>query len=127
MPIVNCLKLLYIAIFIHLNFDLMANGNQITSETANAMIAAYMKYMQALGVDMTKQTHYETLDLKPFADWLQQFVSQASELRLYPGVYPDGEQAGRLTVIAWPYNGDVPSAKLNGDGFPPYNVGGLSP
>ena len=55
------------------------------------------------------------------------------EFRVCLGMYPDGEQAGRLTAIIWPYKNGQPAKKPTAgkggdDDFEdPFNEGSLTP
>ena len=66
-------------------------------------------------------------------DWLNEKMALADELKIFFGKYPkEDPQAGRVTVILWPYkNGEPASEPIEGkdDGgkIPPYNQGGLQP
>jgi len=94
---------------------------------ANAMIKTYTTYMQNLGVDMQKQTQSVSFKLPELMAWLSKMTELADEIRICMGDYPAGHpQAGRTTVILWPYKngkpakypaeGTRPKAGLTGDG-----------
>lgn len=112
---------------------------------ATAMVKAYTSYMQTLGVDMQKQTHSVAFTLPELITWLTKMTELADEIRVCMGDYPAGDpQAGRTTVILWPYkNGQpaqYPSEENGGDceegedcenggskDIDPYNQGQLYP
>lgn len=113
----------------------MAN-QPIPVKQANDMIAQYIEYMQKLGVDMTKQTQSISFTSKELLNWLSGAMPYADELRICEGVYPDGENAGRITVILWPYKNGKPATKPVEQGkgggdddeeIEPYNDGVLKP
>ncbi|RYG53062.1 MAG: hypothetical protein EOO01_05345 [Chitinophagaceae bacterium] len=100
----------------------------ISITEANTMIKAYNTYMQALGVDMKKQTESVGFTLSSLLDWLNKInnAGLADEIRICMGEYPDGNaQAGRTTVILWPFKDGQPArypaeetattAGINGD------------
>lgn len=112
----------------------MANQPIPVSE-ANDMIQAYLEYMTRLGVDMSKQTHSVSFTAPELSKWMETVKSYTDEYRMCLGVYPGGENAGRMTVIVWPYKNGKPATKPDtegksggGGGFaPPYNQGQLNP
>ena len=113
----------------------MAN-RPIPVDQANAMITEYISYMEKLGVDMTKQTQSISFTSREFYQWLTGVLQYMDELRVCIGVYPDGEHAGRITSILWPYKNGKPAKKpkVQGKGggdddedLEPYNVGSLNP
>ncbi|MDP4262148.1 MAG: hypothetical protein Q8941_06420 [Bacteroidota bacterium] len=98
----------------------MAN-QPIPVSTANAMISDYIAYMTKLGVDMNNQTQNVAFDGTILMNWLGTVMPYADELRVCMGQYPSGNaQAGRTTVILWPYkNGQpatMPSPPIGGSG-----------
>jgi len=80
---------------------------------------------------MEHQTQSVSFTNDAFADWLSTVTPFTDELRVFMGVYPDGHaQAGRTTVILWPYKDGRPASKPltigKGNGnedLPPYNEG----
>ena len=113
----------------------MAN-RPIPVEQANSMISADISYMEKLGVDMNKQTKSISFTSKEFYAWLTDVMQYMDELRVCIGVYPDGENAGRITTILWPYKDGRPARKpkIEGKGggdddeeVEPYNDGDLLP
>lgn len=112
----------------------MENG-PISVELADSMILEYIKYMQDEGIDMGKQTHSVSFTGKELMSWLSNVMPYADELRVCLGAYGKIESnAGRMTVILWPYKDGQPasqplSAGKDGDSgkIPPYNQGGLNP
>jgi hypothetical protein len=77
---------------------------------ANNMIKAYSTYMTNLGVDMKKQTQSVSFKLTELISWLGKMTEVADEIRICMGDYPDGHpQAGRTTVMLWPYKNGQPS------------------
>jgi hypothetical protein len=110
-------------------------GKPIPVSTANEMKRLYIDYMVKLGVDMDHQTQSVSFTNDAFADWLSTVKPFTDELWVFMGVYPEGhEQAGRTTVILWPYKDGKPASKpltlgKDGDneGLPPYNDGAGNP
>lgn len=120
---------------------------------ALGMTKTYTTYMQTLGVDMQKQTHAVGFTLPELITWLNKMTELADEIRICMGDYPAGHpQAGRTTVILWPYKNGQPAtypsegvllkSKLSkakdgdedcededggGKGVDPYNEGQLYP
>ncbi len=87
----------------------MAN-QPIPVSTANAMISDYISYMTKLGVDMNHQTQSVSFDGTILMNWLGSVMPYADELRVCMGLYPAGNsQAGRTTVILWPYKNGLPA------------------
>jgi hypothetical protein len=76
---------------------------------ATAMIKTYNSYMSSLGVDMKKQTQSVGFNLTELMDWLNKMTAIADEIRVCMGDYPDGSQAGRTTVVLWPYKNGQPA------------------
>jgi hypothetical protein len=77
---------------------------------ATAMVKTYTSYMQTLGVDMQKQTHAVGFTLPELITWLSKMTELADEIRICMGDYPAGHpQAGRTTVMLWPYKNGVPA------------------
>lgn len=113
----------------------MTTGKPIPASTANDMIKAYFDYMTKLGVDMKKQTQSVTFTGSTVMTWLTEVMPRADELRVFMGVYPEGhDQAGRTTVILWPYKDGQPATKPiegkggdDGEDFDPYNDGQGNP
>jgi hypothetical protein len=102
----------------------------IPIEQANEMIAAYIKYMEGLGVDMTKQTQSVSFTFAELQAWQQLVEPYTDELRICLGVYTTGENAGRITTILWPYKNGTPAVTLTGmdpGGIKPYNDGHITP
>ena len=115
----------------------MENG-PIPVDVANAMIQEYLLYMQSKGIDMDKQTHSVSFTRDRLMDWLSKTMPDADELRVCLGAYgKDDENAGRITVILWPYKDGQPTTQPLSEGkdapppsdppTPPYNNGGLNP
>ena len=113
----------------------MATGKPIPASTAKDMIKSYFDYMTKLGVDMNKQTQSVFFTGSTVMTWLNEVMPRADELRVFMGFYPNGhEQAGRTTVILWPYKAGKPVAKpIDGKGGDdddlgdPFNEGGGHP
>jgi hypothetical protein len=104
----------------------------IPVSTANDMLKQYVTYMKSLGVDMDSQTQSVSFTGSSVMGWLAQVMPFADELRVCMGLYPPGHiQAGRTTVILWPYKNGQPATKpltegKNGGGgstINPYNDG----
>ena len=110
----------------------MAN-RPIPIDEANAMIQQYSSYMKGLGVDMAKQTHSVSFTAPEFLSWLDEVKPYTDEFRIFMGDYPSGKpDAGRTTVIIWPYKDGQPATKPEGkdgggNGIPTYNQGGMHP
>lgn len=112
----------------------MANRPIPISE-ANDMIQYYLGYMSELNVDMTKQTHSVSFTGPELMAWLAEVMPYADELRVCEGMYlPGSSNAGRVTVILWPYKNGKPATKPDGDGksggtggIAPYNQGHGNP
>lgn len=84
-------------------------GKPISKTAADAMIKDYIGYMTGLGVDMNKQTQYVSFTPATLLGWLNQKLPDADELRVFMGLYPPGHpQAGKTTVIFWPYKEGQP-------------------
>jgi len=102
---------------------------------ANLMIQEFIRYMPAHDMDPFKQTQSVSFTGKELMSWLTQTMPYADELRVCLGVYPPGNpNAGRITVILWPYkDGEQASQTLTEgkdggpDKIPPYNQGSLHP
>lgn len=102
---------------------------------ANEMINEYITYMQQHGVDMQKQTHSVSFAGKELMEWLNGVMPYADEIRIFMGDYPkDDPNAGRTTVILWPYKDGKPAKKPDIQGkdggdtdVEPYNDGQLMP
>lgn len=105
---------------------------------ANIMIQEFINYMTKLGVDPSQQTQSVSFTGKELMAWLNQTMPNADELKICLGVYPTGDpNAGRITVILWPYKDGQPvplSVSEGKDGpppppppAPPYNQGSLQP
>jgi hypothetical protein len=110
----------------------MATGKPISTKTANDMIKGYFDYMTKQGVDMNKQTQSVSFTGSTVMEWLAGVMPRADELRVFMGFYPEGHvQAGRTTVILWPYKDGKPASKPmgagkggdEGDGTDPFNEG----
>lgn len=115
----------------------MENG-PIPVSVANTMIQDYILYMQSQGINMDKQTHSISFTRDKLMDWLKKTMPDADELRVCLGAYGKGDKnAGRITVILWPYKNDEPTTQAVYEGkdapppsqppTPPYNQGTLNP
>lgn len=112
----------------------MENG-PIPASVAYAMIKEYIMYMESKGIDMNKQTHSVSFTKDKLMDWLGKNMSAADELRVCLGAYGKGnENAGRITVILWPYKDGEPTTQAYSEGkdappppTDPYNNGQLNP
>jgi hypothetical protein len=109
-------------------------GKTIPAATADEMIKAYFDYMTKLGVDMNKQTQSVSFTGDTVMNWLNVIMPKADELKIFMGTYPAGNpQAGRTTVILWPYKDGKPvtgsGAGLRGGPDPedPFDDGTLGP
>ena len=77
---------------------------------AQEMLKTYTSSMQKLGVDMQKQTQSVSFKLPELMAWLTKMTELADEIRVCMGDYPPGDaQAGRTTVILWPYKNGEPA------------------
>lgn len=115
----------------------MENG-PISVSLANSMIGEYLTYMKDHGIDIDKQTHSISFTRDKLMDWLGKNMTNADELRICLGVYgKDDPNAGRITVILWPYKDGEPTTQAISEGkdapppppppTPPYNQGTLNP
>lgn len=96
----------------------------IPADTANEMIKGYLEYMNALGVDMNKQTQSVSFGSAALLPWLTGVMRSADELRIFTGLYPPGHtNAGHTTVILWPYLKDKPATDGSGAIIDPFNDG----
>lgn len=106
-------------------------------EVANAMIQEYTRYMESQGIDMHKQTVSVSFTGPELMSWLRDVMSYSDELRVCLGAYgKEDSNAGRITVILWPYKDGAPATQpyLQGKDAPPpppptppYNQGGMNP
>lgn len=102
----------------------MAN-RPIPVSDANNMIQEYLNYIKN-PVDMSKQTQSVSFTVPELKAWLDQTMPNIDEIRVCFGIYPVGHaQAGRITVILWPYKDGQPG-KTNPP-TPPYNEGSGRP
>ena len=107
----------------------------IPVDVANKMIEEYINYLKQLGIDPDRQSQSVSFTGKELMAWMTQTMPFADELRVCLGVYPKGESnAGRITVILWPYKNGQPATRPLSEGkdgtdekVPPYNNGGLNP
>jgi hypothetical protein len=96
----------------------------IPVSSANAMIAEYISYMTSLGVNMNNQTQSVSFTGTSVMNWLNTVMPFANELRIFNGRYPAGDpNAGRTTVILWPYNHGAPAVDGKGIAIQPLNDG----
>lgn len=95
---------------------------------ATAMINEYISYMSGLGVDMNNQTQSVSFTGGDLTTWLNTVMAFADELRIFNGRYPAGHaNAGRTTVILWPYYHGVPAVDNKGKAIEPLNDGTGTP
>jgi hypothetical protein len=111
----------------------------ISPDLATAMIADYLAYMTAHGIDMKEQTHCVEFASDALLAWMGSVSSYCDQFRICPGRYPKGhEYEGRLTVIIWPYKDGKPAVKPKDPGnggtgddddepVDPFNEGTLNP
>lgn len=98
----------------------MAN-KPIPVSTADTMVQEYLNYIKS-SAEMSTQTQSVSFAGKELMEWLNQTMPNADEIRVCFGIYPEGHaQAGRITVILWPYKDGQP-AKTNPP-IPPFNDG----
>ena len=86
----------------------------------------YVSYMTNLGVNMSQQTQTVSFDPAILAQWLNNVLPHTDELRVCLGVYTPGEaDAGRITVILWPYKNGQPATDptARGTEIEPFNEG----
>lgn len=112
-------------------------GKPIPISTANIMVTKYVDYVQPLGVDPKKKTQYVSFTLPELMQWLNEVAPFSDELRICMGIYPDNSpNAGRVTVMIWPYKSDGPATKPfsvgkdgggDDEGVDPYNEGNSGP
>jgi hypothetical protein len=124
----------------HQNLLPMAN-QPIPSKQAYEMMAAYQEFL--LKHDLEGQTTSVSFDSDSVLNYMTTLKPPVTdEFRICFGVYPEGhENAGRITVIVWPYKDGKPAMwpkELNdgpedpppppppGD-IDPFNEGGLRP
>jgi len=101
-------------------------NQSIPVETANGMIQEYLTYMQEHEIDMEHQTHSVSFDFTILQEWLKDVSDYTDELRICMGVYPSGENAGRITTILWPYKDGQPATRPGEGGdveIEPFNEG----
>jgi hypothetical protein len=105
-------------------------GMTISTGTANDMITNYNDYMKDLGVDMDNQTQNVSFTGGSIMTWLTGVMQYSDELRIFMGRYAEDigtSNAGRTTVIVWPYSNGVPARDNNNNAIDPYNEGSLRP
>jgi hypothetical protein len=91
---------------------------------ATAMINEYISYMTSLGVNMNNQTQSTSFGGTDLTTWLNTVMAYADELRIFNGRYPAGHaNAGRTTVILWPYYHNAPAVDNKGKTIEPLNEG----
>lgn len=96
----------------------------IPVSTADAMIAEYISYMTGLGVNMNNQTQSTSFGGTVLSNWLATVMPYTDELRIFNGRYPAGDpNAGRTTVILWPYYHGAPAINSKGIQIEPLNEG----
>jgi hypothetical protein len=96
----------------------------ISISTANTQKSEYVSYMTSLGVNMNGQTQSVSFDSTTLLHWLNTAAANADEFRIFMGRYPQGHpNAGRTTVIIWPYSSGVPAVDSRGTGIQPFNDG----
>lgn len=102
---------------------------------ANLMIEEYDRSTEPTA-ELAKKTLSVSFTGKELMDWLTPIMSLADELRICFGKYPkEDPNAGRVTVILWPYKDGQPLTEgyaEGKDGTPPpptdpYNQGSLKP
>ena len=102
-------------------------GQTISVDTAGQMLTKYTDYMTGLGVNMEEQTQSVSFSIGPLMHWLNSVSADSDEIRIFMGAYPDGEpQAGRTTVVLWPYKDGSP-AESTTEELPPFNDGAGNP
>lgn len=90
----------------------------ITVEKATIMMQRYVAYMTDLGVDMNHQTQSVSFNASDLQQWLDGVMPFTDEFRLCLGVYPPGDaNAGRISVIVWPYKNGQPATSDSGRGI----------
>jgi hypothetical protein len=109
----------------------------IPVSVANEMIAEYTAWLRQQGIDPEKQSQSISFTGKELMSWLSGVMPVADELRICLGVYPKTDpNAGRITVILWPYKDGQPATQPVTDGkdtppppppVDPYNQGSLNP
>lgn len=112
------------------------SNRPIPVSTANIMIQEYINFLKEQGIDPDKQSQSVSFDGTELMAWLNNVMPLADELKICLGVYPKLDaNAGRITVILWPYNAGLPALQLVSEGkdgnppepIPPYNAGTLNP
>ena len=109
----------------------------IPVSTANIMIEDYIRSTEPGIEDLSKKTWSVSFTGKELMDWLIEKMPFADELKICFGKYPkDDPNAGRVTVILWPYKDGKPATQPLSEGkddppppppIPPYNQGSLEP
>ena len=100
----------------------------IPASTADVMIAEYISYMTGLGVNMNNQTQSTSFGGTDLTTWLGTVMPFADELRIFNGRYPAGHaNAGRTTIILWPYYHGAPAEDNKGAAIQPLNEGAGRP
>ena len=96
-------------------------GKTIPVIDAENMIQEYLNYIKNPS-DMSTQTQSVSFSGPELMAFLNQIMPREDELRVCFGRYPAGHaQAGRMTVILWPYKSGEPTKTNPKD--PPYNDG----
>ena len=102
---------------------------------ANLMIEEYERSTEPT-TELTKKTFTVSFTGRELMDWLTEKMALADELKIFFGKYPkEDPQAGRVTVILWPYKDGQPLTDGYSEGkdgtppppTPPYNQGSLTP
>ena len=102
-------------------------GQTVPISTAEDMIRDYYDYMTNLGVNMEEQTQSISFSASAVMEYLSEPMASADELRVFMGLYPaEHEQAGRTTVILWPYLNGQP-LEQGGNPIEPFNDGKGNP
>lgn len=80
--------------------------------------------MTGLGVNMNSQTQSVNFPATALVKWFNNLGAAADEYRIFMGCYPPGTpNAGRTTVIVWPYKNGQPATDATGALIQPYNDG----
>ena len=106
----------------------MAN-QPIPVAKATAMMQQYVSYMGSHGINMNSQTQSVSFDASELQQWMNNVMPYTDEFRIFLGVYPAGDpEAGRITVIVWPYKNGQPATNGAARGeIEPFNEGQLYP
>ena len=103
-------------------------GQAISVDLADQMVTKYFDYMSNLGVDMEEQTQSVSFSIGTLMNWLNSVSANSDEIRVFMAAYRDEDpDAGRTTVILWPYKNGAPAVTGSSTPIDPFNEGGGHP